>query len=377
MALAHSLGIAHRDVKPANIFLNGDARANPVVKLLDFGIGENDDMAHATVRESMKKEIDKVDNRGYADNGDAVLKQAAARYLDRVCGVPGIDPETELERYKALQRTIDALPIDNSISNLAPFHPDPSMLDSLAEMNALQLSVYSPFRPCGLYETMLKSIVPYTLSGVLWYQGESDASFPDLYEELLRAMIVNWRDLWHEEHPFILVQLASFECMFEPLDFVPIRAVQERLTKTMNKVWLACAMDVGMRYDIHPKQKRPVGKRLARQALSKVYGRPILADSPTVEGCLREGSKITIRFAHSGHGLECRGDGPQTVDVRIQDTLVNAPEISVHDNLMLISSPELEREGPVTIEFCWRPYCEDTVYNSAGLPALPFVCRIE
>jgi hypothetical protein len=57
-------------------------------------------------------------------------------------------------------------------------------------------------------------------------------------------MIVNWRDLWHEELPFILVQLASFEFMVEPLDFVPIRAIQEKLTKSMNKVWLACAMDV-------------------------------------------------------------------------------------------------------------------------------------
>lgn len=309
--------------------------------------------------------------------GEEYLTGRLGFFIDRAREAQSkIEPKTELERFKALQRTIDTLPIDNSKPNLAPFQPDPSMLDSLAEMNALQLSVYSPFRPSGLYETMLKRIVPYTLSGVLWYQGESDASFPDLYEELLQAMIVNWRDLWHEELPFLLVQLASFECMFEPLDFVPIRAIQERLTKTLDKVWLACAMDAGMRYDVHPKHKRPVGERLARQALSKVYGRPILADSPTVEGCLREGPKLSIRFAHSGDGLECRGDRPQTVDVFINGAPVNAPEISVRDNLMLISSPELDQDGPVTIEFCWRPYCEDTVYNSAGLPALPFVCRI-
>lgn len=310
--------------------------------------------------------------------GEEYLTGRLGFFIDRAKEAQSkIDPETELERFKVLQRTIDALPIDNSIPNLAPFQPDPSMMDTLGEMNALHLSAYSPFRPCGLYETMLKSIVPYTLSGVLWYQGETDASFPELYEELLRAMIVNWRDLWHEEQPFILVQLASFERMFEPLDFVPIRTVQERLTKTMDKVWLACTMDVGMRYDVHPKHKRPVGERLARQALSKVYGRPILADSPTVEGYLREGSEIRIRFAHSGYGLECRGDRPQTVDVRIDDAPVTEPKISVHDNVMLICSPELDKEGPVTVEFCWHPFCEDTVYNSAGLPALPFVCRIE
>ena len=75
--------------------------------------------------------------------------------------------------------------------------------------------------------------------------------------------------------PFLIVQLASFEEMMEPLDFVPIRAAQERLTKSCKKVWLACAMDAGMRYDIHPKYKRPIGERLAAQALSKVYGKAI------------------------------------------------------------------------------------------------------
>jgi sialate O-acetylesterase len=299
-------------------------------------------------------------------------------FLDRAKEAQAkIDPDTELERFKALQKKMDALPIDNSIPNLAPIHPDKAMMDAMEEMNTLHQSIYSPFRPCGLYETMLKTIVPYTISGVIWYQGETDAPLADLYEELLHAMIVNWRDLWHEELPFILVQLASFEFMVEPLDFVPIRAIQEKLTKSMNKVWLACAMDVGMQYDIHPKKKKPVGKRLALQALSKVYGHPILADSPTVESCKRDGSKIYIRFAHCGDGLEYRGDQPQTVDVKINGTVVDERKISVYDNVMLISLPEHETNGPVTVEFCQRPYCEDTVYNSAGLPVLPFVCHIE
>jgi sialate O-acetylesterase len=299
-------------------------------------------------------------------------------YLDRAEEAQSmIDHDTEFERFKALQKNIDALPIDNSVPNLAAICPDKTMMEAMEEMNALHLSVYSPFRPCGLYETMLKTIVPYTISGVIWYQGESDAPFADYYEELLSAMIVNWRALWHEDMPFILVQLASFECMVEPLDFVPIRAIQENLTKSMDKVWLICTMDVGMRYDIHPKKKKPVGERLALQALSRVYGRPSLADSPTVEGCKRDGSRISIRFANCGAGLECRGGQPQTVDVKINHVAVREPKISVQDNVMLISSPDIETDGPVTVEFCRRPYCEDNVYNSAGLPVLPFICRID
>jgi sialate O-acetylesterase len=299
-------------------------------------------------------------------------------FLDRAKEAQSkIDHHTELERFKALQKSIDALPINNSVPNLAPIYLDKAMMDAFEEMNSLQLSVYSPFRPCGLYETMLKTIVPYTVNGVIWYQGESDEPFFDLYEELLHSMIVNWRNLWHEDLPFILVQLSSFERMVEPLDFVPIRAIQENLTKTMDKVWLICSMDVGMRYDIHPKKKKPIGNRLALQALSKVYGQPILADSPKVEGFIREGSTICIRFSNCGDGLQCLAEHPQTVEVKKNNTTVNLLSVSVHDNVMLISSPELEAEGPVVVEFCWHPYCEDNVYNSAGLPVFPFVCRME
>ncbi len=310
--------------------------------------------------------------------GEEYLTGRLRYYLDNAKEAQSkLDPDSELERFKALQKKMDAMPFDNSIPNLAPIYPDQAMMDAMEEMNALHQSIYSPFRPSGLYETMLKTIVPYTVSGVIWYQGETDEARADLYEELLHAMIVNWRDLWHEELPFILVQLASFEYMVEPLDFVPIRAIQEKLTKTMYKVWLICSMDVGMQYDIHPKNKRPIGERLSLQALSKVYGYPILADSPSVEGCKRNGSTICVRFANTGEGLECRGDQPQTVEVKINDILVNNTKVNVHDNVMLISSPELETENPVTVEFCQHPYCEDNVYNSAGLPVLPFVCHIE
>jgi sialate O-acetylesterase len=288
-----------------------------------------------------------------------------------------LDPNTELERFRTLQAKMDAMPFDNSVPNLAPIVPDKGMMEAMAEMTALHQSIYSPFRPCGLYETMLKTIVPYSVTGVIWYQGETDEVHPDLYEALLRAMITNWRDLWHEELPFILVQLASFEYMVEPLNFVPIRAIQEKLSKTMPKVGLACSMDVGMQYDIHPKHKKPVGERLALQALSKVYGLPILADSPSVEGCKRDGSDVFIRFANCGVGLECRGDQPQTVDVTINDTVIEKPVVSIYDNVMQITAPGLDADGPVTVAFCQRPYCEDNVYNSAGLPVLPFVCQIE
>lgn len=306
------------------------------------------------------------------------LTGALKPYLDRAAETQAkLDPATELERYRKLQHTMDNMPFDNSMSNLAPIQPDPAIMASMAEMGELFLSRYSPFRPCGLYETMLKPTAPYTVRGVIWYQGESDAAYADTYEALMQAMIARWRTLFQAELPFLIVQLASFEEMMEPLDFVPIRAAQERLAKSCDKVWLACAMDAGMRYDIHPKHKRPIGERLALQALSKVYGRVLLADSPAPEGTKREGDTLVIRFAHAGDGLVCRGETPETLEVTADGSAQLSFSASVCGNELRITAPEIATAGTVTVAFCQQPFCVDNVYNSAGLPMLPFVYTLE
>ena len=299
-------------------------------------------------------------------------------YLDRATEAQAkLDPATELDRYRKLQYSMDNMPFDNSMSNLAPIKPDPAIMASMAEMGELFLSRYSPFRPCGLYETMLEPTAPYTISGVIWYQGESDAAYADTYELLMQQMISCWRNLWKTELPFLIVQLASFEEMMEPLDFVPIRAAQERLTKSCEKVWLACAMDAGMRYDIHPKHKRPVGERLALQSLSKVYGRAILADSPAPEGVKREGDSLVLRFAHTGDGLTLHGETPETLEVAADRTALSEFYSSVCENELRITAPEIANAKSVTVAFCQHPFCIDNIYNSAGLPMLPFVYTLE
>ncbi len=309
---------------------------------------------------------------------ESYLTGALKPYLDRAAEVQAkLDPATEQDRYRKLQHTMDNMPFDNSMSNLAPIKPDPEMMASMADMGALFLSRYSPFRPCGLYETMLKPTAPYTVSGVIWYQGESDAAYADTYELLMQAMIACWRNLWKAELPFLIVQLATFEEMMEPLDFVPIRAAQEQLTRSCEKTWLACAMDAGMRYDIHPKHKRPIGERLALQALSKVYGRAILADSPAPEGAKRKGNTLVLRFVHTGSGLVCRGEMPETLDVTVDGIALSAFTGNVGENVLSITAPEIADAKSVTVAFCQHPYCNDNVYNSAGLPMLPFVYTLE
>ena len=288
----------------------------------------------------------------------------------------GMDYDEGLKEYRKLLEDLYKMPMDMAIINEAPIYPDDAMTEFFNKLESYHFATFSPFSTSVLYRTMLLTVVPFSISGVIWYQGESDEPHSELYEELLSAMIRCWRDLWKEELPFILVQLASFERMMEELDFVPVRAIQEKVSKTVPKVNIICSMDVGLQYDIHPKKKKPIGERLALQALSKVYGYNILSDSPSVSAYSKTDGCIDIEFADCGSGLYADGDKPQTIDLIIDGVTVTDKEVSVSGNHMIIHSDEISSDKKVTVSFSWHPYCVDNVYNSAGLPMLPFTIDI-
>ena len=295
-----------------------------------------------------------------------------AFFLDRAREARSkIDLSTEKEEYKKIQQMIDALPPMNATVNEKPLVADEGMMAAMEHMNQYNLCAYSPFRPAGLFHTMLETIVPYTVRGVIWYQGESDEYFGGLFEPLTRALIRKWRALWGEDFPFLMVQLASFEYMMEPLDFVPIRQMQQNIAEDTPHVYLVCAMDAGLRYDIHPKRKKPIGRRLALQALRHVYGLPILSDSPSLRAIRKEGRELIVSFRH-GDGLHVKGTEPRTVDLTVNHEEVTEFSVFVRGDCLIVSSPALETAGTATVRFCRRPWCEDNVCNQADLPVFPF-----
>ena len=282
-----------------------------------------------------------------------------------------MDYDKELPNYIAIQKRILNSNIDMGRPNLAPVE---RLIEEGTHQRLMTMNnwPFSAFRPCGLYELMVKTIVPYTVSGVIWYQGESDEYFSEHYESAMRAVVQCWRDSWNESIPFLMVQLAAFEVMAEYLDFVPIRKAQERLARTEPGVYLVTAMDVGMQYDIHPKEKRPVGTRLALQALDKVYHCHLLADSPTVQAVERQGSLVRIRMKHTGQGLWVKGENPVTFDVFCGGAALQKFKVEVSPWEILLRAGEFDSGKLVKIGFCQRPYCELNIYNSSGLPVLPF-----
>ena len=225
-------------------------------------------------------------------------------------------------------------------------------------------------RPGGLYETMLKKVHPYAIKGVIWYQGESDDKHPEEYKTVFSRMIRCWRDLWQEELPFLFVQLAPFRqwllCYGD--QYPTVRESQQWVSKEVPNTWMASIGDAGMQWDIHPKDKLPVGHRLALLARGHVYGQPILCDAPELEWAKKEGDRIFLHFTHAA-GLHKTCDALQAmvgIDASGESREITTARIE-NDTLILPDCEDI-----CALAFARTGYYEVNLYNAAGIPAKPF-----
>src|SRR5262249_41401082 len=165
--------------------------------------------------------------------------------------------------------------------------------------------------PAGLYNGMIAPLLPYGIRGVIWYQGESNAGRAYQYRKLFPVMIKNWRDDWKRgDFPFLFVQLAPWRTIVkEPQEsgWAELREAQLLTTQAVPKTGMAVITDVGDPIDIHPRQKEPVGGRLALAARAIAYGEKIIYSGPVYDTMKVEGNKIVLSFKHVGGGLEAKG----------------------------------------------------------------------
>ena len=257
---------------------------------------------------------------------------------------------------------------------------------------------YNVGRPGRLYHQMLEKIIPFSARGVLWYQGETDESHPAIYDQLFTAMIRCFRDSFRQELPFLFVQLAPYGRWLESsgLAYPELRRRQEMVSRTVPDVHMVSIMDLGMYEDIHPKRKMEVGERLALMARGKVYGEPILCESPSLAGARREEGGILLSFSETGDGLweaeaepeeeeeasrpsELTGPAEQkdgfVVSQNGQACRIEAVAIAGKDRIFL-RVPGLTEE-PCRVSFAEVPYVRVRFYNSADLPLRPFACTVE
>ncbi len=239
-------------------------------------------------------------------------------------------------------------------------------------------------RPAGLYHLMLEPLIPFSIKGVLWYQGESDAGHANIYDNLFTSLINCWRSRWNDNFPFLFVQLAPFEKWLDcdATGYPELRQKQELVSKTVDNTAMISIMDIGCYYDIHPKQKIEVGRRLALLARGKVYGEDLLCESPEFKKGIREGNKIILTFLH----CENPKNNNELLFIENQDKIngflvtqnnksMPIQSISIEENNIILETEYLE-DSPCIVSFAWTNYEEVNVFNAAGLPMKPFKCTI-
>lgn len=240
--------------------------------------------------------------------------------------------------------------------------------------NPLPPGPRSENRPGGLYHQMVQKIAGYAARGVIWYQGESDDPKAHLYARAFAAVIHCWRAAWEDDLPFLYVQLAPYERWlgFFAINFPLLREQQDLVSKTVPGAYMASIMDAGSRMDIHPKNKRPVGERLALLARGKVYGEELLCEAPEVAGVKLANGRLEISFRHAGDGLHLKGRRLKSLELFADGSQVKDLKISVGQDTVFVQANGARSAKTLEVRYAGQNYAEVNLYNSAGLPAKPF-----
>ena len=231
-----------------------------------------------------------------------------------------------------------------------------------------------PWMPSGLYNGMLAPLAPYAIKGVIWYQGETNAPRAYQYRRLFPTMISNWRALWGQgDFPFLFVQLAAFGPNSQKLgesDWAELREAQLLTLSASPKTGMALAIDVGTYDDIHPRNKQPVGARLALAARAVAYGEKIVHSGPVYQSMKIEGDKAVLNFKHTGGGLEARSGELKGFIIAGDDKVWHEARAEIKGEHVIVSCPEVAK--PLAVRYAWAKYPTCNLYNKEGLPATPF-----
>jgi sialate O-acetylesterase len=221
--------------------------------------------------------------------------------------------------------------------------------------------------PSALYNGMIAPVIPYTIKGFIWYQGESNADRAYQYRKLFPALIKSWRADWHNaDLPFYFVQISPHYTQNGE-----IREAQLLTYETVPHTGMVVTTDNGDSAQVHPRNKELVGKRLALWPLSHDYGFKNLAYSgPIYQSMKVEGSKIRVFFSEADGGLVAKNGSLREFTIAGDDQVFHTAQAVIDGNSILVSSSLVNQ--PVAVRFAFRAIPNPNLYNTAGLPASPF-----
>lgn len=231
--------------------------------------------------------------------------------------------------------------------------------------------------PTALFNAMVNPLIPYTMKGVLWYQGEANRREPEKYKELFPAMVKDWRSRWDiGDFPIYFVQIAPFtygnkEAFKGAENTAFMREAQLACVDLIPNSGIAITLDVGDPKSIHPPKKKEVADRLLFNALSQTYGlRAFDGASPVVDSLIVKEREVLLKFKLVKNGLYAQGilegfeiAGEDHVFYPAKARIVKLEEVLVSSDQVL---------NPMAVRYAWRNWVEGTLFTTSMLPVSSF-----
>ncbi len=244
-----------------------------------------------------------------------------------------------------------------------------------AKMEPLASQTFIRFKPLGLYNAMIAPFLNYRIKGVIWYQGESNVRAPEEYDELFPALIRNWRQDWGQgDFPFLYVQLANFQKAEEQPKESSWARLREAQTKALAEpnTGMAVTIDIGEWNDIHPLNKKDVGKRLALAAQKYAFEeQDVVFSGPMFTSMKIKGKKAILTFNHIGSGLVSKNGPLKEFAIAGKDKKFVWAKAKIKGDKIIVRSKKVK--NPVAVRYAWANNPRNAnLYNEEGLPACPF-----
>jgi sialate O-acetylesterase len=251
--------------------------------------------------------------------------------------------------------------------------PPPKPELKLTEEQSFAVSDAGPILGAGgLYNGKIHPLAPYNIRGAVWYQGESNARRGESYAAIMTHLIKGWREDWEKPFPFVIVALAGFSKP-EPWSpklgsFALVREAECKVAQTVPGAGVISAVDVGDAGNIHPPDKQTVGERASWWAFRNVYGLKQAASGPVFGKVTFSNGKVVVAFAENAEGLKLKGESG--FELAGADRKFVPATAKLNGNIIEVTAPGVSK--PEALRYAFLNFPECTVYNGAGLPALPY-----
>ena len=226
-----------------------------------------------------------------------------------------------------------------------------------------------PYHPSYLYEAAIAGMTRLPISGVIWYQGESNEKNVELHEVLFPTLVESWRSAWGNDFPFYYVQLSSMAVGRETWGH--FRDSQRRLLSVVPNSGMAVSSDLGDSTDVHPRRKKEVGERLARLALHHTYGiTGIVPSGPLFRDFSVEGKSLLLSFDYAEMLHTSDGKPLRSFELAEYPGLYYPATAEIHDKVIRVNSPMVK--NPKYVRYGWNAFSEGNLVNGDELPASTF-----